>query len=625
MTDFGTAARLRAAFELSPTILSVSDLETGRLLEVNEAFLRVTGWTRDEIIGRPIPEIGFWIEPELRFGGLTTLRAGGSVRDMEVPFLTKAGERLVAIANADLIEVDGRPCVITALIDITARVRAEAALRESERRFEQLFRVNPLPMSIARLSDGRRLDVNEAAVRHSGFSRDEMLGLSRAAGGFQLTREERVALVARLRRDGHARDLEMTFRTKAGEVRTVLVNSEVITSGGEPAALNVYVDITERKQAEAEQEARRAEAETQARAKDEFLAMLGHELRNPLGTITNALAVLNRRAGDQELRRFTTIIGRQAAHLTRLVDDLLDVARVTSGKIDLRSEPVELRALARRCVDALAQAGRTGEHLVTVEGDALHVYGDPARLEQVVSNLLDNALTYTPRGGAVTVRTAAAGGQAVLSVRDTGAGIRPDLLDRIFDLFVQEPQALDRSRGGLGLGLTLVKRLVELHGGAVAVACEGLGRGCEFTIRLRLVEGPAVAETRPAPPAAESLRRRVVIVEDNADARESLQLLLRLAGHDVETAEDGLIGLQKLTTLRPDVALIDLGLPGIDGYDLARRLRALPEARAMRLIAISGYGQAEDRRRALDAGFDLHITKPVDPDRLQRLLTTGAS
>jgi PAS domain S-box-containing protein len=625
MTDFGTAARLRAAFELSPTILSVSDLETGRLLEVNEAFLRVTGWTREEIIGRPIPEIGFWIDPELRFAGLATLRTGGTVRDLEARFRTKAGEEVVAIANADLVDVDGRPCVITALIDITARVRAEAALRDSERRFEQFFRVNPLPMSITRLSDGRRLDVNEAAVRHSGYTREQMLSLGWEAGGLLLSRDERIALAARLRRDGHAHDYEVTFRTKAGEIRTVLVNSELITSGGDPAALNVYVDITERKQAEAEQAARRAEAESVARAKDEFLAMLGHELRNPLGTITNALAILNRRAGDDELRRFTTIIGRQAKHLTRLVDDLLDVARVTSGKIDLRSEPVELRALARRCVDALAQAGRTSEHLVTVEGDALHVYGDPARLEQVVSNLLDNALKYTPRGGAVAVRTAAAGGQAVLSVRDTGAGIRPDVLDRIFDLFVQGPQALDRSRGGLGLGLTLVKRLVELHGGAVAAASEGAGRGCEFTIRLPVVEAPAVTAARAAAPAAEGLRRRVVIVEDNADARESLQLLLRLAGHDVETAEDGLIGLQKLTTLRPDVALIDLGLPGIDGYDLARRLRALPEARAMRLIAISGYGQAEDRRRALDAGFDLHITKPVDPDRLQRLLAGGVA
>ena len=623
MTDFGTAARLRAAFELSPTILSVSDLETGRLLEVNEAFLRVTGWTREEIIGRPIPEIGFWIDPDVRAAGIATLRAGGTVRDLEARFLTKAGEEVVAIANADLVDVDGRPCVITALIDITARVRAESALRDSERRFEQFFRVNPLPMSIARLADGRRLDVNEAAVRHSGFTRDEMLGLSRAAGGFQLSREERLALVAQLRRDGHARDYEVVFRTKAGEIRTVLVNSEVITYGGEPAALNVYVDITERKQAEAEQEARRAEAETLARAKDEFLAMLGHELRNPLGTITNALAILNRRAGDEELRRFTTIIGRQATQLTRLVDDLLDVARVTSGKIDLRSEPVELRALARRCVDALAEAGRTGEHHVTVEGDAVRVYGDPARLEQVVSNLLDNALKYTPRGGSVTVRTAADGANAILSVRDTGEGIRSDLLDRIFDLFVQEPQALDRARGGLGLGLTLVKRLVELHGGAVAVASKGTGLGSEFTIRLPVVEPPAGADTRDPAPAADGLRRRVVIVEDNADARESLQLLLQLAGHEVETAEDGLIGLQKLTALRPDVALIDLGLPGIDGYDLARRLRALPEARAMRLIAVSGYGQAEDRRRALDAGFDLHITKPVDPDRLQRLLTTG--
>jgi PAS domain S-box-containing protein len=606
MTDVGSAARLRAAFELSPTILSVSDLETGRILEVNEAFLKITGWTREEIIGRPIPEIGFWVEPEVRRAGLETLRAGGNVRDMEARFRTKRGEEVVALANADLIVVDGRRCVITALMDITARVRAEHALRESEQRFAQFFSANPLPMSIVRLSDGRRLDVNDAAVRHSGYSRDEMLGRTQGEVGFRLSRAQREELLERLRRDGRAYDFEVIFRTKAGEDRTILVNSEVITRGGDTAALNVFVDITERKEAE--------------RAKDEFLAMLGHELRNPLATIVNALAVMNRGVAPGELQRFTGIIGRQTSHLSRLVDDLLDVARVTSGKIDLRRERVDLHALARRSVEALTEAGRTRTHRVSVEGDVVTVFGDPARLEQIISNLVDNALKYTPAGGTVTVTTATEDDRAVLRVKDTGEGIRPELLSGIFDLFVQQPQALDRSRGGLGLGLTLVKRLAELHEGSVAADSAGLGQGSEFTVRLPLVEpAPVPAPTRlPIDEATPS--RRILIVEDNTDARESLQLLLQLAGHEVETAADGPSGLRKLEAFRPDVALIDLGLPGIDGYDLVRRVRSLPQTKATRFIALTGYGQAEDRRRALDAGFDVHLTKPVDPDRLQRLL-----
>lgn len=623
MTDPGTAARLRAAFELSPTILSISDLETGRLLEVNEAFLRITGWTREEIIGRPIPEIGFWAEPDVRREGLNTLRAGGGVRDIEARFRTKGGEEVVALANADLVVFDGRPCVITALMDITARVRAEQALRESERRFAQFFNANPLPMSIVRLSDGRRLDVNDAAVRRSGYTREEILGSTQAELGFRLSPPQREELDRRLRSEGRVRDFEVIFRTKDGADRTILVNSEVITHGGETAVLNVYVDITERKEAEALQAARREEAETVARAKDEFIAMLGHELRNPLGTIVNALAVVSQRVGDEELRRFTGIIGRQTAHLCRLVDDLLDIARVTSGKIDLRRELVDLHAVALHCVEAVAEAGRTEVHRVTVAGDAVSVFGDPARLEQIISNLVDNALKYTPPGGAVTVTTGCEAGSAVVRVRDTGEGIRPELLARIFELFVQEPQALDRSRGGLGLGLTLVKRLAELHNGSVAAASAGPGQGSEFTVRLPIAEGALAAASPPPPIVSTSRPRRVLIVEDSADARESLQLLLQLAGHEVETAPDGPSGLRKLKAFRPDVALIDLGLPGFDGYDLVRHVRSLPETQATRCIAVTGYGQAEDRRRALDAGFDVHLTKPVDPERLQRLLAAG--
>jgi PAS domain S-box-containing protein len=622
VSDLGASERLRAAFEISPTILTVTDLETGRILEVNEAFLNITGYHRDEVIGRTIPEVGLWVDPAQRESGLAALRSGGAIRGMEARFRNKRGEEIWAVASAEMVQIEGQRCVVTALMDITDRVRAETALRESERRFAQAFNANPLPMSIVSLRDGRHLAVNEAAVRHSGYTREEMLGRTKPELGFWVAEGERDRLLEILRGGGQARDFEATFRSKTGERRDLLVNSEVVTYAGEPAVLSVSLDITERKQYDAERESRRREAEALTRAKDEFLAMLGHELRNPLGTITNALGVLDRLVADGDVRRLLGIIGRQTSHLGRLVDDLLDVARVTSGKIELRRQALDLRALAEGCLDALTQAGRTRHHAITVEGPPLRVSGDPARLEQVVSNLLDNALKYTPAGGQVTVRIEQIDGDVVLRVRDSGEGIRADLLDRIFDLFVQEPQALDRTRGGLGLGLTLVRRLVELHGGSVAAASEGPGRGSEFSIRLpRLAEADVPAPAREAGLGPAAPRpRRVLIVEDNADARESLSLLLRLSGHEVETSENAMEGLEKLAAFAPDVMLVDVGLPGMDGYDLARRVRERPAARGVALIALTGYGQTEDRRRAQEAGFDVHLTKPVEPDRLRKVL-----
>ena len=532
------------------------------------------------------------------------------------------------VLSADIVQFDGEACILSALTDITDRTRAEAALRESERRFMVAFHANPLPMSITSLDDQRHLEVNEAALRHSGYSREEMLGRRKTDMGFWVTPAQRERMLAELRAGGRVRDFEVGFRTRAGEERRLLVNCEVITFGGEPAVLSVSVDITERLEHEARAREGQEEAQAQARAlraearaKDEFLAMLGHELRNPLGTLSNAVAVLEQLGGEETMRHLVAIIGRQTAHLAHLVDDLLDVARAASGKIELALRPVELHALAGRCVDALAQAGRTARHEVRREGEPVHVQGDPARLEQVVNNLLDNALKYTPPGGRLTISTGRADDAAVLRVRDTGQGIRTDLLGRVFDLFVQEPQSLDRSRGGLGLGLTLVKRLVELHGGSVAAWSAGPGQGSEFTVRLPAVAGPqAQADAMEARARQTHPPRRVLVVEDSPDARQSLRMLLEMAGHQVEACEDGPAGLATVGAFRPHVALIDLGLPGMDGYAVARELRSRPETKAIRLVAVTGYGQAEDRRRALAAGFDQHVTKPVDASMLDEVL-----
>jgi PAS domain S-box-containing protein len=612
----------RAFFELSPVIMCVTGLADGKVRDVNDAFLKLHGFGREEVLGRHVLDLGLWIDPARREAALALLRAGQPVRDFTARLRVKGGEERVCVLACDLVTVRGETCILTALTDITDRTRAEAALRESEQRFIRLFHANPLPMTIASLRDGRYLEVNDAVVRHSGYTREELLGRTKSEIGLRVVAAGRAEMVRRLHAEGRVRDVEVTIHTRRGP-RQVLVNSEVITFAGEPAVLHVSVDITERTQAEAQQRARGEEAEAANRAKDEFLAMLGHELRNPLGTITNAVAVLERLSGgDASTRHLTAIINRQTTHLTRLVDDLLDVARVTSGKIRLQAEPVDLHALARRCLETLTHAGRTQEHRVALHGQPVHVAGDAARLEQIVNNLVDNALKYTPPGGAVTVTTERRGAEAILSVRDTGRGISPDVLARVFDLFVQEPQTLDRTRGGLGLGLTLVKRLVELHSGSVAAASEGPDLGSEFTVRLPVLANPApgAASDRGAGEPAAARPRRVLIVEDGADARESLRLLLEQSGHLVETAGDGPSGLLALAAFRPEIALIDIGLPGLDGYTLAEAARRQPETRDIRLVALTGYGQGEDRRRALAAGFDLHVTKPVNPATLHDLL-----
>ena len=373
--------------------------------------------------------------------------------------------------------------------------------------------------------------------------------------------------------------------------------------------------------------AARAEAEAASRGKDELLAMLGHELRNPLSAIATAAHVLGRAdLGEEPARRALAVIARQNGHLTRLVDDLLDVARVTAGKITLAPQPVELADAVQGAVATLSASGRTERHRVTLDLKPVWSNVDPTRFEQVVINLVSNALRFTPVGGTVDVVIGEELRNAVLCVRDSGVGLAPEMLRRVFDPFVQAERGPDRGPGGLGLGLTLVRRIAELHGGTVEAVSDGPGRGSAFTVRLPALPAPSPALVPGlAGPATgvEGVRRRILVVEDNEDAREMLRLMLGLAGHEVHDATDGPAGLEAALRLRPDIALIDVGLPGFDGYELARRLRAAVGA-SIHLVALTGYGQPEDRRRAQEAGFDAHLVKPIDQERLRAAIPVAA-
>jgi signal transduction histidine kinase len=366
-----------------------------------------------------------------------------------------------------------------------------------------------------------------------------------------------------------------------------------------------------------EMEERQA-AERKNHAKDEFLAMLGHELRNPLSAISSAASLIGLNgAGPETLGRAKVIIQRQSQHLSRIVDDLLDLSRAMSGKILLSRQPLEVAALVNACLDTFKATGRTGSYEINVDLTTGWVDGDPTRLEQIATNLIDNALKYTPPGGKIDIGVTHDddSNEVLLTVRDTGVGIAEDLLPHVFDVFVQGSISIDRSQGGLGIGLSLVRRLVELHGGSVTAQSAGTSQGSTFIIRLPRTHA-GVSDAPRAANGIDSSKPTVLLIEDNEDGREMMATMLGVYGYSVQQAADGLQGVQMAHAGRPDVALVDIGLPGIDGYEVARRLRRDAATQGIKLIALTGYGLAEDQRRVLDAGFDMHLVKPVDINNL---------
>ena len=389
-------------------------------------------------------------------------------------------------------------------------------------------------------------------------------------------------------------------------------------------AAALEAETIHRRHAEAELRRKVEQLADADRRKDEFLAMLGHELRNPLAPVSTALQLM-RMHSDEPLRvaRARETIERQVEHMTRLIDDLLDVSRITRGKIELRQEAVILSTLVARAVEAARPVIDERGHRLSLDlpEEPVTLRGDPARLEQVLANLLNNAAKYTDVGGRIWVRAFVEGERLVISVRDNGAGLTPEMSSRVFDLFVQGPEMRAYARGGLGIGLTLVRRLVEMHGGTAEARSDGPGLGSEFVVRLpiRPVAQPATTGQTDAVTLDARPKRRILVVDDNVDAADALAELLRDYGHDVRAVHDGPSAIEQASLHRPDIVLLDIGMPGFDGYEVARKMRTDLGLKAT-LVAVTGYGEARHRRQSREAGFDQHVTKPVDVRKLEHLL-----
>jgi PAS domain S-box-containing protein len=536
--------------------------------------------------------------------------------------------------------------VVAVAVDVTAQVRARREVEAARKLLETVVNQMPAGVIIAEAPSGRTLLANErvrSILGHDALptrSIEDFGAYTAVHADGRPLRANEYALTRALAGEA-VLDEEISYAHPDGRRRILSASAAPVydADGRIVAAVNAFSDITDRKSIEErnrqlfvrEREAR-AEAEVANRSKDEFLAMLGHELRNPLAPIVTALQLMQLR-GDGTLHKERTIIERQVRHLVRLVDDLLDVSRITRGKIELRRERIEISEIVAKAIEMASPLIEQRQHNLRVDipRHGLAVEVDAVRMAQVVANLLNNAAKYTEPQGTLSMIAHQDGAEmegrtVVLRVLDTGIGLSAEILPRVFDLFVQERQALDRAQGGLGLGLAIVRVLVELHGGTVEARSEGHGRGSEFIVRLPA----AAAADRPAALDAPGVEReiaarpdalRILIVDDNADAAELLATSVQLMGHVAGVANDGPTALQIAAGFHPDVALLDIGLPVMDGYELARHLRELPGLEALRLIAVTGYSQEADRRHAAAAGFEHHLVKPIQLEQLQGLLT----
>jgi PAS domain S-box-containing protein len=652
-------ARLNAVLAASTQVSIIATDPDGLITVFNPGAERMLGHPAGEMIGRATPlilhdprEIKAHAavlsgEYGTRIAGFDALverarRGGHDVR--EWTYIRKDGTRLtVLLAVTAVFDPVGRINGFLGIAtDLTDRQRAERNLRASESRSRRLVEANIFGVVFGDL-DGNITEANDAFLEMVGYTRAEMnagrlpwdaLVPPSSLGQLQWCRDE-------LRRRGRCSPIELECLRKDGQRLPILLGVALLDESQpvEPAASVVAfcLDVSERRRLEDQLRKHASElAEADAR-KNEFLAMLGHELRNPLAPIRNAVKIMKQRGSDDPTLCWARdVIDQQMRQMAQLVDDLLEISRVTRGKVRLQKEVVDVATIVAYAVESSRPIIDRHRHRlsITTPPDSYLVDADPVRMAQVLSNLLNNAAKYTSEGGQIRLTVSAGDGQVRFRVRDNGIGIPPEMLSRIFDLFTQVDHSLDRSQGGLGLGLTLVRGLVEMHGGTVEAASDGLGKGSEFTVMLPLWTGgqelssdSQTARSSPAVSAAPAARdavraRKVLVVDDNLASAKSLEMLLLIEGHEVQVVHDGPSALQAVHVHRHEVVLMDIGLPEMDGYEVARRLRQDPEQKSVLLVAITGYAEDEARRRSRAAGFDFHMVKPVDPDEILSLVAS---
>jgi PAS domain S-box-containing protein len=631
----GLNQTLRALVEACPLAIMLLEPEEGVVSLWNPAAERIFGWQEDEVLGRPVPFVPDDRREEFR-RNLQAVLCGAMPQGVETVRRRKDGEPVHVSLWSSTVPDEQGPRILSLVADVTARKQIENALRKSDARLRDL--VDTAAEGVWILDAGRRTTyVNRRMAEMLERPVHEILRLP----GNTFFAPESLPVVdevwERCRRGlrGHQ---EVCFLLPDGRPLWASASiSPVFDENGELGGiLAMLTDVTERRRLDEELRRRVQELAAEDRRKDEFLAMLAHELRNPLGAISNAGYVLDQLdqldqtpGADSRVRDLVAVIGRQIRHLSRLVDDLLDVSRLTRGRIELRKREEELRPIVEGAVETTRPVLEQKGHRLTVSlpGEPVWLEADATRIEQVLANLLHNAAKFTDPGGKIELTAEIDGPQAVIRVRDDGQGIEPELLPRIFDLFVQEDRSLARSHGGLGIGLTLVRSLVERHGGRVEAHSAGPGRGSEFVVRLPRRAGRIAAPAEPRQETEEERGpARILLVEDNVDAAEALAELLRLWGHEVEVAHDGATAVRSAGaagSVRPGVVLLDIGLPGMDGYQVAGALRRLPELQGTLIVALTGYGQESDRQRSARAGFDYHLVKPVDLEELRRLVSAG--
>jgi two-component system CheB/CheR fusion protein len=545
---------------------------------------------------------------------------GVEVRGLEVEHASRGGTRHTLYGNVvPLRDANGLPCgSVGAFVDITELKRAESARQIGEARFRLLAQMIP---SIVWIADpgGQVTYANDQWYEYSGLSPEDNVrdwpSLVLHPDDFERCRDH----WARSLRTGIEFELEVRNRRHDGCYRWFLTRAAPLkdSRGRLVSWFGVTTDIHELK----ELQERMREDE---RRKDEFLATLAHELRNPLAPLRNSLEVMKRCQGDLALiEHARTMMERQLHHMVRMVDDLLDLSRMTRNRLELRRELVDLRQILDQ-----VQAIECGHHQLTMKlpDEKILLHADPDRLAQVFSNLLNNACKFSERGSAIEIEATVESGALVVAVRDRGIGIDAPMLPRIFDMFTQADRTRGRKYDGLGIGLTLVKRIVEMHGGTIEAQSEGRGQGSEFVVRLPAESGEAFTHAVPQR-APEQQRRgcRILVVDDNLDSAESLAAVLRFMGNEVTTSHDGASAVDRIAESRPQMVLLDIGMPEVDGYETAKRIRRMPEGSKVVLVAVTGYGQEQDKSRSFAAGFDHHLVKPVDPTVLESLVGESAT